>query len=72
MNSGKSSELWLWLVCGARPGHLAIYHTGEIPGFVSEIARYVDDHLTIIVLSNRQDGDPSAIRRILAAKMLGE
>jgi len=53
-------------------GHLVISHNGSLPGFESEIARYVDDHLTIIILSNRQDGDPDTLRHILAAKVLGE
>jgi CubicO group peptidase (beta-lactamase class C family) len=53
-------------------GHLVISHNGSLPGFTAEIARYVDDHLTIIVLSNRQDGNPTIIRQALAAKVLGE
>jgi len=33
--------------------HQAVAHGGEIEGFVTEIRRYVDDKVTIIILSNR-------------------
>ena len=38
-----------------------IYHTGVINGFHSEIDRYIDDHVTIIVLSNKVGVDISDI-----------
>jgi hypothetical protein len=36
--------------------HLDIYHAGSIPGIKTEIDRYVNDGLTIIVLSNNWNG----------------
>ena len=42
-----------WFV-GKMNNHLAISHGGGIDGFVTEIRRYLDDRVTIILLSNRQ------------------
>jgi hypothetical protein len=39
------------------------FHGGEISGFRSQIHRYPDDHLTIIVLSNNQTADLDYIVR---------
>ena len=48
-------------------GHRREYHDGESVGFRSTNERYVKDHLTIIILSNRTDTRP----RELAEKMAG-
>ncbi|MDV6329988.1 serine hydrolase domain-containing protein [Asticcacaulis sp. 201] len=34
-------------------GHARLYHTGAMDGFVGNISRFVDDRLTIIVLTNQ-------------------
>lgn len=36
-------------------GHRMIQHTGGTPGFSSAFFRFPDDHLTIIILTNRSD-----------------
>jgi len=36
-------------------GHTRMWHYGETVGFRTSIQRFVDDHLTVIVLSNRSD-----------------
>jgi CubicO group peptidase (beta-lactamase class C family) len=36
--------------------HLDVYHLGSIPGIKTEIDRYVNDGLTIIILSNNWNG----------------
>jgi CubicO group peptidase (beta-lactamase class C family) len=36
-------------------GHARMWHYGETVGFRTSIQRFVDDHLTVIVLSNRSD-----------------
>jgi len=38
---------------GKMGDHRVISHGGGIDGFLSEIRRYVDDQVTVIVLSNR-------------------
>jgi CubicO group peptidase (beta-lactamase class C family) len=42
-----------WFV-GRMNQHRAVSHGGGIDGFVTEIRRYIDDQVTIIILSNRQ------------------
>ncbi|MGB7497091.1 MAG: serine hydrolase domain-containing protein [Candidatus Acidiferrum sp.] len=42
-------------------GHMRNYHDGETRGFRTTIQRFVDDQVTIIVLSNRTDLDPGEL-----------
>jgi CubicO group peptidase (beta-lactamase class C family) len=42
-------------------GHARMWHSGESTGFRSVIERFTSDGLTIIVLANRTDLDPSAL-----------
>ena len=42
-------------------GHKRMYHDGDTIGFRTTIQRFTDDKLTIIVLANRTDIDPSAM-----------
>jgi CubicO group peptidase (beta-lactamase class C family) len=42
-------------------GHTRIYHDGESMGFRTTIQRFVDNHFTVIVLSNRTDLNPNEI-----------
>lgn len=46
------------------------HHTGEMPGFRSEFARFVDDRLTIIMLMNLDDVDPGALLSGVASAYL--
>lgn len=36
-------------------------HSGSLPGFRATIARYIDDKLTVIVLTNSDNANPGAI-----------
>jgi CubicO group peptidase (beta-lactamase class C family) len=40
-----------WMI-GQQSGHRVIKHGGKIPGYASFLARYPDDQVTIIILSN--------------------
>jgi hypothetical protein len=51
-------------------GHRVIEHSGNVYGFVSDLARYPDDQVTIIVLSNTDWEKPDEISRNLAAIVL--
>ena len=42
-------------------GHQRMWHYGETQGFRNNIQRFPDDHLTVIVLSNRADTEPGAL-----------
>jgi CubicO group peptidase (beta-lactamase class C family) len=55
-----------------RPGErLRISHPGMIDGFATYIARYPDDHVTVIVLSNLDSADAVGIGDYLASLVLG-
>jgi CubicO group peptidase (beta-lactamase class C family) len=53
-------------------GHRIIEHSGRVPGFVAQLARYPDDQLTIIVLSNFDRVQPILLSRELAAIVFNE
>jgi CubicO group peptidase (beta-lactamase class C family) len=42
-------------------GHQRMWHTGSTMGFRTVIKRFLSDHLTIIILSNRTDLDPEKL-----------
>ena len=68
LNNGDRIPYGLgWFITPFR-GHTEIQHGGSFrTGFSSVIARYPDDHLTIIVLTNVQGGHAYAIARGVAA-----
>lgn len=54
---------------GQQLGHRIQVHGGFIQGFTSAIARFPDDRMTLIILSNQQNYDES-IYKLLASEML--
>jgi CubicO group peptidase (beta-lactamase class C family) len=42
-------------------GHKQIHHGGSLPGFRSQLARFVDDKLTVIILTNGDNANASLI-----------
>lgn len=50
---GRDGYGFGWHIEGA-PGKRIAYHTGVLPGFVSRIIRFLDEHLTIILLGNTE------------------
>lgn len=55
-----------------RNGHRCIHHGGSWQGFETSIARYVDDHLTIVALDNLADSDPGKLVQRVAELYLAE
>jgi len=55
----------------AHNGHQRMWHYGETEGFRTTIQRFTDDHLTIILLSNRADLNPSELALKIADLYLG-
>jgi CubicO group peptidase (beta-lactamase class C family) len=49
-----------------RNGHHVVSHDGAWQGFETTIARYTDDQLTVVVLSNLAEGEPSKIAEHVA------
>lgn len=57
-NSGDYGFGW---DVGAKKGHKCIEHGGSWQGFKTQISRYVDDKLTVVVLINQADAEPGPI-----------
>lgn len=51
-------------------GHQRAWHYGETTGFRTTIQRFYEDGLTIIILANRDDLDPSSLALRLAGNFL--
>lgn len=49
-----------WML-GERRGHRVVRHAGGWQGFASDISRYIDKKLTVIVLANLAQADPEMI-----------
>jgi CubicO group peptidase (beta-lactamase class C family) len=70
LNDGKTAPYGLgWHVESLR-GRLKIWHGGGLPGFTSHFARFVDDGLSVVVLTNGDDGDVGSIANGVAALYL--
>ncbi len=55
-----------------RSGHRCIHHDGSWQGFESAIDRYVDDHLTVVVLTNLAGAKPGEITQHVAEQYLAD
>jgi CubicO group peptidase (beta-lactamase class C family) len=58
-----------WVII-KRAGHRCILHDGSWQGFETAIARYVDDQLTVVALTNLADADPEKITKHVAEMYL--
>jgi D-alanyl-D-alanine carboxypeptidase len=66
---GESDYGFGWSV-GKENGHRIVGHGGGIPGFSTQLSRYVDDNLTVIVLTNSDNGNAGALARGIAARLV--
>jgi CubicO group peptidase (beta-lactamase class C family) len=57
-NSGHYGFGWL---TGKRNGHRVVEHEGSWQGFETDISRYLDDKLTVVVLTNLAEAEPDVI-----------
>jgi CubicO group peptidase (beta-lactamase class C family) len=48
-------------------GHKLVHHGGSLPGFRAQISRFVDDRLTVVVLTNGDNANPNSIALGIAA-----
>ena len=67
----KDGYGFAWVV-GERHGHRVISHGGAWQGFETTIARYVNDQLTVVVLTNLGGAKPSVIAEHVADLYLAE
>jgi len=69
-NSGSYGFAW---DVGTKKGHKCIEHGGSWQGFKTQISRYVDDKLTVVVLINQADAEPGPITdRVAEMYLTGE
>jgi len=66
-NSGHYGFGW---EIGSAHGHRVVGHSGSWQGFKSQISRYVDDKLTVVVLANLAEADPGKIAEHVAGMYL--
>jgi D-alanyl-D-alanine carboxypeptidase len=72
LNNGQSHPYGLGWNINPVNGHKIMRHGGTLSGFRSEFARFVDDGLTIIVLTNCRDAKPQSIALGVAAFYLSD
>jgi hypothetical protein len=67
LNDGKTQDYGFGWTLNKTNGHRAVSHGGGIPGFSTYIARYPDDKLTVVVLTNLDSGNADRIARNIAS-----
>jgi D-alanyl-D-alanine carboxypeptidase len=67
LNSGSTHDYGFGWAFSRPGGRKVIEHGGGTAGFSTVICRYVDEKITIIVLTNRQDGNATGLARGIAA-----
>ncbi|HMD15787.1 MAG TPA: serine hydrolase domain-containing protein [Terriglobales bacterium] len=66
-NSGDYGFGWF---IETKNGHHVVEHEGAWQGFETQISRYVDDQLTVVVLTNLDDAQPEALADRVAGMYL--
>ncbi len=69
--SGRPMSYGYGLEIGSLGGHREISHGGGINGFISQLAEFPDDSLTVVVLANTAPAPSSEVATALAAAVLG-
>lgn len=72
MEAPGKGDYGLGFELGALNGHRHVGHAGSMPGFSTYLARFPEDDVTIVVLSNSDPASANRVMRSLAAIALGE
>ena len=67
---GKPATYGFGWEIGKVNGHRRLSHGGGIPGFTSQLARFVDDKLTVIVLANSDQCNSGALAQGVARRIV--
>jgi hypothetical protein len=67
LNDGKTHPYGFGWALNVVRGHRLIEHGGAWQGFKSQISRYVDDKLTVVVFANQARANPAKIAHGVAA-----
>ena len=65
--NGRPTEYGIGWFVRREDGRLRVWHTGTTRGFRNAILRYPDERLTVVVLTNRNEGEPISIAERVAA-----
>src|SRR5437879_7429589 len=71
LSNGERNHYGLGLELLNDRGHAVAGHAGEVFGFNATLHRYLDDQLTVIVLTNQGDAATEFLAKSLAAIYLG-
>lgn len=71
LSTGALAGYGYGVFVGDRAGHPMIEHGGAINGFISELARYPGDDLTVVVLANTEGETPSVVEKKITSAVLG-
>lgn len=61
LNSGKTHPYGYGWELETVGGHKLVNHGGTLPGFRAQLARFIDDRITVVVLTNSNSADPKNI-----------
>lgn len=67
LNNGQTAPYGYGWFLSSINGHKNIEHGGAWQGFTTQISRFPDDHLSVIVLTNRSGSNPKKIADLVAA-----
>jgi CubicO group peptidase (beta-lactamase class C family) len=67
LNSGATHPYGFGWELRTVGGHKLVHHGGSLPGFRAQFARFVDDKLTVVVLTNGDNADANLIAFGIAA-----
>ncbi|AGY59163.1 beta-lactamase [Gloeobacter kilaueensis JS1] len=70
LNSGQTAPYGFGWRLASVGSHRLIEHSGQWQGFTSQISRYVDDRLTVVVLTNLANAKPEVIAHTIAGFLL--
>ena len=70
LTGGEASPYGFGWQLDSVDGHWRVHHGGSLPGFRAEMARFPNDSLTVIVLTNADGARPDQIARAVARMYL--
>lgn len=71
LNDGSATNYGYGLGIGKLEGHRAVSHGGGINGFITQLAYYPDDDVTVAVLGNLGSAPSSRVAQLIARVVLG-
>ncbi|MBX3014159.1 MAG: beta-lactamase family protein [Caldilineaceae bacterium] len=67
LNDGTPTDYGFGWGVSSYEGHRLVAHSGALPGFTSHIARFLDDQLTVIILTNSASATPGTLAKSVAS-----